>query len=115
MAKLFNKTKNHLIINNMTVANNFFKRLKGYMFSSPIGEQDGLLIPHCNSIHTFFMNFNLDVIFLDKKDTVKYIRKNVTPHKILLPVLSSSKVVELSAGTIDKYKIDIGDTLYVED
>ena len=43
---------------------NFFSRLKGFMFTINIDK--ALLFDRCNSIHTFFMKENIDVIMCDK-------------------------------------------------
>ena len=41
----------------------FFSRLKGFMFEKNI--EHALLFDKCNSIHTFFMKANIDVIMCD--------------------------------------------------
>lgn len=44
-----------------------------------------LCLPKCNSIHTFFMLKNIDVIMTDKNYNILYIYKNVKPYRIILP------------------------------
>ena len=51
----------------------FFSRLKGFMFTKNIDK--ALLFDRCNSIHTFFMKENIDVIMCDKDNTAKEERK----------------------------------------
>lgn len=53
------------------------------MFKKEIKE--GLCFPKCNSIHTFFMKINIDVIMTDKDFNILYIYKNLKPNKIILP------------------------------
>lgn len=62
MAKLFYKDSE---ICNVYIANNFKDRLFGYMFRKK-PHHEAILFNPCNSIHTFFMKFNIDVLFLNK-------------------------------------------------
>lgn len=76
-----------IINNNKSIdikcCNNFFNRLKGLMFKKNFSY--GLCFPKCNSIHTFFMKQNIDVIMTDKDYNILYIYKNLKPNKIILP------------------------------
>ena len=65
------------------LCNNFFNRLKGLMFQKNFNY--GLCFPHCNSIHTFFMKDNIDVIMTDKEHKVLHIYNNLKPNRIILP------------------------------
>ena len=77
-----------LVLNNkeyeITYCNTFFKRLKGLMFTKKVTEQI-LLFPRCNSVHTFFMFQNIDIIMTDKNYNIKYKFKEVSPWKIIFP------------------------------
>lgn len=44
----------------------------------------GLMFKKCNSIHTFFMKQNIDVIFLDKNNNIIKRYNNITKNKILI-------------------------------
>lgn len=48
-------------------ADNFFKRLKGLLFTKEITESEGLLLKNCKQVHTFGMNYDIGVFYLDKK------------------------------------------------
>ena len=80
----------------------FFSRLKGFMFSKKI--EHALLFNKCNSIHTFFMKCNIDVIMCDKNDDVIYYYNNLGKNKIILPKKNVSKVIELP---VDYFKIKL--------
>lgn len=66
----------------MKICNNFKDRLFGFILYK---NEDVLCFPKCNSIHTFFMSFNIDVVMTDKEKKILYIFKNVKPYKIILP------------------------------
>lgn len=77
----------------ITNCTTFFQRLKGFMFKKNINE--ALLFDKCNSIHTFFMKENIDVIMCDKNNTILYFYKNLKPNKIILPKRKVFKVIEM--------------------
>ena len=77
----------------LTECKTFYSRLKGFMFTKNINK--ALLFNKCNSIHTFFMKTNIDVIFCNKNNEILYYYKNLTPNKIILPKKNVTKVFEL--------------------
>lgn len=78
---------------NINIANTFWKRFKGFMNTTNIHE--GIIFNHCSSIHTFFMKENIDVIMLDKNNTILYYYKDLPKNKVILPKKKVSKVIEL--------------------
>lgn len=80
----------------LTECNNFFSRFKGFMFKKKIDK--ALLFNKCNSIHTFFMKKNIDVIMCSKDDTVLYYYHNLGKNKIIFPKKNVYKTIELPVG-----------------
>lgn len=80
---------------------NFIKKLQGLMFKK---EKINYIVRlnNCNSIHTFFMKQNIDVIITDKKNNILYKRKNITKNKVIFPIKNGYYVYEMPEGTIDK-------------
>lgn len=68
-------------IYDIKLANNFLKKLIGLIFKKKINY--GLIIPKCNSIHTFFMKSNIDVIFYNNDNMILKIFINVPKNKII--------------------------------
>jgi uncharacterized membrane protein (UPF0127 family) len=100
-----------IIVADVTVANNFWTRLSGYMFrKSP--HVPGILFESSGGIQTTFMNFGLDVVFLTKEDQVAKVRRNVNPWKLVWSSSKSCKVLELPAGHLPS-EVMIGDMLSV--
>ncbi|MDC1174839.1 DUF192 domain-containing protein [Bacteriovoracaceae bacterium] len=93
-------------------ANNIFTRMKGLMFSESLGEFDGLLITPCNSIHTFFMKYPIDVVFLSKDYKVVKVRRNIKPWRMTGIYFGAFQVLEMNAGTLSP-DINPGDQLEV--
>jgi len=64
-----------------------------------------LLIQPCNSIHTFFMRFPIDVLFLSEEKVIIDRRLSLKPGKVLRPVKGAKMVLEAEAGCLTNYKI----------
>ncbi len=77
---------------NLTECKSFFTRLKGFMFKKNI--DNALLFNKCNSIHTFFMKENIDVIMCNKNNEILYYYNNLSKNKIILPKKNVYKVYE---------------------
>lgn len=93
-------------------ASSMISRMKGLMFSKDMVGFDGLFIKPCNSIHTFFMNYPIDVIFLNKEMKVVKIKRNLLPWRMTRMYLSAHQVLELKGGTLDDRILE-GDKLEV--
>ncbi|MCY4524936.1 MAG: DUF192 domain-containing protein [Halobacteriovoraceae bacterium] len=95
------KEKNQEIIigEKIHTAEDIFSRIKGLMFRKDI-TGDGLLIRPCCSIHTFFMKFPIDAVFLDKSGKIIKILKNLRPWRISWFYPKANQVLELKAGTL---------------
>jgi uncharacterized protein len=100
-----------IIARDVMMADQFFDRLQGLMFKPSLESGKGLLITPCNSIHTFFMRFPIDVIFLDGNNGVVKIIKNLKPWRMTKIYFSSRKTLELPAG---QTPIDLKEGDYVE-
>ena len=59
-----------------------------------------LCFPKCNSVHTFFMFKNIDIIMTDKDNVVLYTFYDVKPNKIILPKKGVCYTYELPVNTI---------------
>ncbi|OIJ11058.1 hypothetical protein BKP37_16745 [Anaerobacillus alkalilacustris] len=88
--------------------NTFLKRLKGLMFRMKPIVKEGILLSPCNSIHMFFMNFSIDVVFLNDKNQIIFIKENVKPWSVIFPIKHAVSALELPNGTISKYSIQLG-------
>lgn len=87
----------------------FYSRLKGFMFQKEI--KYALLFNHCNSIHTFFMKHNIDVIMCDKQDNILYFYKNLSKNKIIYPKRGVYKTIELP---VNYFNIKIHDKIFFQ-
>jgi len=82
------------------VAEGFFARAKGLIGSKPLPVGEGLLIPKCNAIHTFFMSFPIDATFLDGAGEVVKVVRNIRPWRpFVWGGFRAKQVLETTAAT----------------
>jgi uncharacterized membrane protein (UPF0127 family) len=115
MARLTNETTNAEIAADLKVAASLLARMKGLLGESFLPEGTALWIRPCNSIHTWFMRFPIDVVFVDERLIVRKTFENLAPWRLTLPRPGLHSVFEMPAGTLKKRSITIGDQLNVGD
>ncbi len=112
MNQLHNTTKNHVIATEVIVAKSFLERGRGLLGKKSFPKKKALWIHRCRDIHTFFMKFPIDVIFVNKKLQVLSVRTNINPWRFAFNHKANS-VFEFKAGSINKSLVEIGDQLNV--
>lgn len=113
--KLINKKNGWVLADNLEVADSFLKRTKGLLGRSGICRGEGLHIIPCSSIHSFFMKFDFDAVFINKKNEVVYLNKNMPAWRVSKVCFSANSVIELPAGIINETETEIGDVLEFSD
>lgn len=94
----------------VTVAASFTSRLRGLLGRSSLPAGEGLLIKPCKGIHTFFMKFSIDVIFLDRDNRIVALNLSLPPNRMTRIYLKAVSVLELPAGTIGG-TVAVGDAI----
>ncbi|HAS73962.1 MAG TPA: hypothetical protein DCS67_07450 [Clostridiales bacterium UBA8960] len=79
-------------------ADTFLKRLIGYMFQNRPTDREIMIFNNCDSIHTFNMKFNIDVLFLDEENRVIKKFLSLPKGRFLPPVKGASRVIEAPEG-----------------
>lgn len=113
MAQLILKNKNTIVTTHLEVADKFFKRMVGLLGRKQISDKEVLWIHRCNSIHTFFMNFAIDAVFVGADLKVTKICHSLPPWRLTIPNFKSKSVLEMKAGVAKQLGIQIGDQFYV--
>ena len=80
------------------VAQNLWQRFIGLLCRRSLPSDCGMLLTHCNRIHTFGMLFPIDILFLDAEYKIVSIETNVKSCRIL-KCRNAQHVLELAAGT----------------
>ena len=100
------------------VADTFWKRLLGLMFRRKMAEGSGLLIElpggrkNC-AVHTLFMSFPIDLVFLDLNKKVVDV-KTLVPWRYYDPKRECGWILELVEGRIKELDLHPGDELILE-
>lgn len=111
--RVTNVTRNTILADAADVADTSEKRRRGLLKHTSLPKGEGLWISPCEAVHTFFMKFPIDLIYLDKKKKVRKIRPNVPKWRISA-CLSARSVLELPAGTAAETETEVGDQLAFE-
>ena len=98
----------------LEIARSTLQRMRGLLGRSGLPSGQGMLIERCSSIHTFFMKFALDVIFLDSDRAVRRVVRGLRPWR-LAGSPGASCVVELAAGALEGTDLAAGDALRIEE
>lgn len=98
----------------LEVARTPLQRIRGLLGRSGLPPGQGMLIEHCWSIHTFFMKFPLDVIFVDSDWEVRRVVRDLHAWRMAASP-GASRVVELAAGALEGADLAPGDALKIEE
>jgi uncharacterized membrane protein (UPF0127 family) len=112
--RAFNVTRQQTVAADVRVADNYFTRLMGLMGKPGLPSEAGLWIVPCNDIHSFFMRFEFDAIFVDKQNTVVHLVERMKPWRISKFVKGGRAVLELPAGTIAASGTQLGDLIELQ-
>ncbi len=96
------------------VADSFVTRLRGLLGRRELPRDEGLLISPSSSIHTWFMRFPIDAVFLDRDLGVVGVAADVHPWRFAWRK-GARQVLELAAGEAAARGIDVGDRLRLEE
>jgi uncharacterized membrane protein (UPF0127 family) len=109
--QLIDRRSGEVVIRQLQLATTWLRRLVGLQFHRSPASDFGLLISPCNSVHTFFVFFSLDIAFLDERGKVLQVRRHVRPWRFILPVRQATSVVETAAG---RMPLQMGDEVVVK-
>lgn len=110
--KLKIKYNEKILSENILLADTLWSRLIGLMFKKELLEADGLMLDPCRSIHTFFMRYSLDIVFINSKNEIIKIIRDLKPWRMTWIYLNACKTLELPAGKLPQ-DVSIGDRLEV--
>jgi uncharacterized protein len=108
--QVMNLTRNTLVAASVEVADSAPKRSKGLLGRKGLDSGSGLWIVPCEAVHTFWMQFPIDLIYLDRELRIRKLRSNVRPWR-LSGCLRAHSVLELASGAIRESQVMPGDKL----
>ena len=111
--RAYNLRNGKELSNSVAVADSLLKRMKGLLGKKEMLNGEALWIKPCISIHTFFMKFPIDVVFLNKKNRVIATISNLQPNRIARFYLQAISVLELPAGVLKATDTRVGDEIEI--
>ena len=94
------------------LATSLWKRTKGLLGRSGLGDDEGLWIP-TSSIHMFGMRFAIDVVYADREGRVLKLVRGIRPWRASY-CMGAKVALELPVGAIDRAGVEVGDHLVIE-
>jgi uncharacterized membrane protein (UPF0127 family) len=108
--QVLNTTRQTQLATSLEVADQGAKRSKGLLGRKGLAPGEGLWILPCEAVHTFGMQFPIDLVYLDRRHRIRKVRSNVPPWR-MSACLSAHSVIELAAGVIQETRTAPGDLL----
>ena len=108
---LVNARSDVTIASDVSLALTRAERNRGLLGRDSLDPSAALVISPCSSIHTMFMRFPIDVIFVDRDGRAVRIVRDLAPWRIAL-ALRAHAVIELAAGSLTR-DLRVGDELYL--
>lgn len=111
MYRIVNTTRGTTLATEAEQARSFLARLRGLMFRAALPSGGGLVIEPNNSVHTFWMRFPIDVVFVDRDNRVVGLALAMPPNRPYAGARRARRTIELPAGVIAATATEVGDTL----
>jgi uncharacterized membrane protein (UPF0127 family) len=107
---LWNVRTDRVVATRVASAFDSASRRQGLLGRNGLAPGDALVLAPCASVHTAFMRFPLDLIFLDRSGRVLKASRDVRPWRIRA-AWRAFAVVELAAGSLERSGTSVGDVV----
>lgn len=88
-----------VLVEQLHEAKTFLQRFQGLQFARLLPPNTGLILKDCRSIHTMWMRFAIDAIFVDDGMTVLEIHRGIKPWRFVVPKAKGvAHVIEIASG-----------------
>jgi uncharacterized protein len=114
-AYAFNRTRQAYLATRLAIAGTHWSRFRGLMCAqaSDFRAGDGLWIVPCRGVHTFAMNFPIDVVYLNSEKFVVHLEPNLKPWRVASIKISATSVIELPGETLKLSGTAVGDEIEI--
>jgi uncharacterized protein len=114
-AKAFNQTRQIPLAVELALAHTHWTRLRGLLGTphDDFRNGRGLWILPCRGVHTLAMGFPIDVVYLDKANTVVHVERELRPWRFAPVRMQAHSVLELPNRTIEQTGTAIGDKIEI--
>ncbi|MBI4385802.1 MAG: DUF192 domain-containing protein [Elusimicrobia bacterium] len=109
---LFNRTRQREVASRVVRADTALSRMRGLLGRDGMEPGEALWIVPCAMIHTLFMRFSIDAVFVDRELRVLRVMENLSPWRFSPWVFGAHGVLELAGGAL-RGAIASGDQLEI--
>jgi uncharacterized membrane protein (UPF0127 family) len=109
---LMNARTREPIATSVEVAVTRRSRRRGLLGRDHLDASAALVLEPCAAVHTAFMRFSIDVVFVNRGGYAVKIVEDVPPWRIALSTRAYA-VIEMPAGSLRRLDVSLGDRLYV--
>lgn len=108
MRKVALQNESRTLIPECFIAESYMSRFLGLMGRKTIPQNEAICFPRCNSIHTFFMRFPIDVILVGEDGKIVSVVQAMKPWRLLLPRKGVKHIIELQANRVESLELQTG-------
>lgn len=112
--RILNSTRGTELASEARAARGFWRRFVGLLGRSHLPAGEALVFDPCNSVHTAFMRFPIDVLYVDRSHQVVKAISELKPFRASGVLRPTCSVIELPSGTIANTGTAPGDQLTFE-
>jgi hypothetical protein len=110
---LINQRTGEIVAQHVEIADTRATRRRGLLGRDSLGASSALMLSPCFAVHTAFMRFPIDVVFVDGEGRTVRIVRDLTPWRIA-GAWGAQRVIELAGGELRTRDVRVGDRLYLE-
>ena len=112
MTSVVNRRNDRVFLSDLREAHGHWQKFAGLMFAPSLGDDQGVLFRPAQGVHTHFMRFAIDLVYLDDAHRIRAIREAMPPWR--LDLRTAAAVIEANAGAARAVDLQIGDELLIE-
>jgi uncharacterized protein len=101
-----------VVCDSCLLADSPWLRLRGLLGRPELTTREGLLLRPTGSIHTWFMRFPIDAVFLDREMRVLRVAREIKPWRTAA-ARKARAVLELPPGAAARARLAAGDVLAI--
>ena len=109
--RIENSSRGTELASDAEVARSYWSRLVGLLGRSSLPAGEALVLERCTSIHTAFMRFSIDVVYVDRERRVVKAVADLKPFRLSAALRGARSAIELPSGTITNTGTAPGDQL----
>ena len=109
---LVNERTHAAVATEVELASTRASRRRGLLGRDYLDPSSALMLTPCLAVHTAFMRFPIDIVFLDQEGVAVKLVADVPPWRMAAAARAHS-VIEMAAGSLRRHAIALGDRLYL--